>query len=958
MSYPEAQKRIETAKLEKAESLNLSNCGLTQIPQEVFLLSHLKELKLGYWSDYTQTNRNRITHLPAEIQNLENLRLLDLSCNLIEELPEEILTLKNLVTLDLSRNALKFLPEHIGKLNRLQSLDLGFNQLTTLPASFSLLNQLVRLGLNNNQITVLPEVFTGFKKLQRLDLSNNQLYDLSAGIVWLETLQHLSVSSNHLRKLPSEIGNLVKLQRLHLNNNLLTNLPDEFVRLASLQRLYLGSNAIEYLPDEIHLLQKLQLLDLNNNCISFLPDSIHQLINLEYVDLRDNVIVELPDKLDKLKSLQLLDIRNNHIRQLPESVAWLPNLQYLYLNDNPIETPPPEIAHRGLPAIRHYFTELNKALEKDYLYEIKLLLVGEGRVGKTTLSKALTNPSFALEDEVSTEGIDIKEWIIPKEQLGLKKDFRVNIWDFGGQEIYHSTHQFFLTKRSVYILVTESRKEDKHEDFYYWLNIIQILGGKSPVILALNKCDQPIKELPIKEYQKTFKNIAAFSKISCHPDYISTIQELKTTLKNILTNRELLPHLGTPLPKVWIDIRAELEALKNENKDFISYKEYITICRKHYIDQEGAMYLSDFFHDLGIILHFQDDPDLKNMIFLNHDWVTSGVYKVFDNQRVKNKRGHFTNEDLENIWNEEIYAGQRKQLLALMKNPKFELCFELQTGQYLAPQLLPVDEPEHDWHPPSFLMYEYRYHFMPKGILPRLIVKLHYFISKTVNWRYGVLIHYNQTMALVKENYFERKISICITGSNYKEILELVRNSLDDINGNFSNLQIREMLACQCNECLNQVNPHFFPVQLLYKYAENGKDFIVCERSLDNVNIYLLLQTAFKGIDHPSESELTGNNPDTMINESESQPSVPEVPLKRTMLNKEEVETTPANKPAFIKIIIPVILILMLFVGSIGALVFYEILLWWTLPIALLTAFILFLIFMMVLNERRSKSDF
>ncbi|WP_347242416.1 hypothetical protein [Nostoc sp. FACHB-888] len=29
------------------------------------------------------------------------------------------------------------------------------------------------------------------------------------------------------------------------------------------------------------------------------------------------------------------------------------------------------------------------------------------------------------------------------------REFRVNIWDFGGQEIYHATHQFFLTRRSL-----------------------------------------------------------------------------------------------------------------------------------------------------------------------------------------------------------------------------------------------------------------------------------------------------------------------------------------------------------------------------------------------------------------------------------------------------------------------------------------------------------------------------
>ena len=35
------------------------------------------------------------------------------------------------------------------------------------------------------------------------------------------------------------------------------------------------------------------------------------------------------------------------------------------------------------------------------------------------------------------------------------------MWDFGGQEIYHATHQFFLTRRSLYVLVDDTRKDDK-----------------------------------------------------------------------------------------------------------------------------------------------------------------------------------------------------------------------------------------------------------------------------------------------------------------------------------------------------------------------------------------------------------------------------------------------------------------------------------------------------------------
>ncbi len=953
MNLQEALQRIEAANRDKAPSLNLSNCGLTQIPDEVFTLTHLTELKLGHWSDYTQQNRNRITRVPARIIKLTNLELLDLSCNQLEELPDELSALTNLHTLDISRNRLKQLPQSLQRLTRLRLLDAGYNQLTQMPATFARLTRLQRLNLSHNLLEQLNTDFSELIQLQRLDISNNQLSSLPDAICHLPNLQQLAANGNHLTALPNKIGQLTKLQRLHINNNLLQQLPDSFAQLTALQRCYLSANALQKLPTTINQCESLQLLDLHNNLLSQLPPTITQLRKLEYLDLRDNNLTTLPDALKQLYNLQLLDLRNNKIKKLPEEIAWLPSIQYFYINDNPIESPPPEIAHRGLSAIRHYYTELNKAHEKDYLYEIKLLLVGEGRVGKTTLSRALTLANYQFKDETSTEGIDISEWTIPAQELGIDKDFRINIWDFGGQEIYHATHQFFLTKRSVYILVTESRKEDKHEDFYYWLNIIQLLGDKSPVMLVLNKCDQPTKDLPVKEYQNNFSNLVAFSKISCLPEYQATIQALKTKLKNILANKELLPHLGSPLPKVWLDIRTELEQLKKENKDYISLKEYYAICRKRYIDESGALFLSDFFHDLGIILHFQDDPELKNMIFLNHDWVTTGVYKVLDSQRVKSKRGHFTLDDLEFIWQDEIYANQRRQLLALMKNPKFEICFELKPGYFLAPQLLTVDEPDFTWYANNPLHYEYRYRFMPKGILTRLMVKQHRFIHNAVQWRYGVLLKYEKTEALIREKYFDRKITITISGDNPIEMLELLRNSLEEINGSFNNLQVQEMLACRCTNCLQSAQPHFYPIELLNKYADKGLSEIICEKSLQSINIYLLLQTAFKAflpVTHdaddlfeqadstpPPPPEIT-EPPDKITDEAAPAPKEPAT-------TKQPAAPPPVRPPArrLSRGFVLLVAISALLIFGATALVIVNTQWWWALPAAGVLVLLLFI---------------
>ena len=62
--------------------------------------------------------------------------------------------------------------------------------------------------------------------------------------------------------------------------------------------------------------------------------------------------------------------------------------------------------------------------------------------GKTSLVKRLVNDIFD-DQERKTPGIKITNWLVP---INGGDDIRLNIWDFGGQEIMHSTHQFFLTQ--------------------------------------------------------------------------------------------------------------------------------------------------------------------------------------------------------------------------------------------------------------------------------------------------------------------------------------------------------------------------------------------------------------------------------------------------------------------------------------------------------------------------------
>ncbi|MDY7004722.1 MAG: leucine-rich repeat domain-containing protein, partial [Cyanobacteriota bacterium] len=216
--------------------------------------------------------------------------------------------------------------------------------------------------------------------------------------------------------------------RLDLRSNQLTTLPESISQLTNLTWLYLHGNKLTTLPESISQLTNLTWLYLHGNKLTTLPESITQLTNLTWLNLHNNQLTTLPESITQLTNLTQLNLHGNKLTTLPESISQLTNLTRLDLSENPLETPPIEIAKKGIKAIREYFQQI-KAEGTDYLYEAKLLILGEGGAGKTTLANKIQNPNYQLRDEDSTKGIEVHQWNFPTKN---QHDFQMNIWDFGG----------------------------------------------------------------------------------------------------------------------------------------------------------------------------------------------------------------------------------------------------------------------------------------------------------------------------------------------------------------------------------------------------------------------------------------------------------------------------------------------------------------------------------------------
>ena len=161
---------------------------------------------------------------------------------------------------------------------------------------------------------------------------------------------------------------------------------------------------------------------------------------------------------------------------------------------------------------------------------------------------------------------------------------------------------------------------------------------------------------------------------------LDTNRGLDRVIQSIRKELESLPHVGVGLPATWKRVR---EALEQDQRDYISLDEYLGICQQHgFTRRADKLQLSGYLHDLGICLHFQDDPLLKNTVILKPSWGTDAVYRVLDDSEVIGARGQFTRVQLGRIWSEAKYAGMQDELLRLMM--KFQLCYALEADQALS----------------------------------------------------------------------------------------------------------------------------------------------------------------------------------------------------------------------------------------------------------------------------------
>ncbi len=351
---------------------------------------------------------------------------------------------------------------------------------------------------------------------------------------------------------------------------------------------------------------------------------------------------------------------------------------------------------------------------------------------------------------------------------------KANLWDFGGQEIQYTLHQYFLTKSSFYIFLISNRVGDneKIHKADYWFKVISALGKDCPVLVILNeRHDESANTFDINKYVKQFgANLGAIEKLDVDFDKNDhRWNYLLETLKHKISN---LPHIGEEtaeekkrkvkkgLPEKWIKIREELETLA-ANNNYIKRSVYDGICRRIGVyenpdgKKEGEILSQDlllrFLHNLGVIINFEDAL-LRNYLILNPNWLTKSLYLALENKTVKEELGgKITSSFIERLWKSKSYSDEDYQvLLNLMLKDNFEIAYKVEGKEddYVIPMLLPDVPLKYEFDTKNVITLIVRFVFMPYGVFSRLVVQLNNYIDvqnvngheKQIVWKKGMLL--------------------------------------------------------------------------------------------------------------------------------------------------------------------------------------------------------------------------
>ncbi len=628
--------------------------------------------------------------------------------------------------------------------------------------------------------------------------------------------------------------------------------------------LDLREKGLTALPPEIGQLQSLRYLFLARNQLTALPPEIGQLQNLWQLVLRGNQLTSLPPEMGQLQDLRHVYLSRNQLTTLPAEMGQLEKLEKLELKDNPLSEPYPDLIKRGTEAVLTYLRSLEK--ESTAQYEAKLLLVGEGNVGKTSLVEAMRAEPTKRSDvfvkgRTTTHGINLGR--LQLDHPGDRaKTLTLNTWDFGGQEVYRVTHQFFFSRRSLYLLVWWPREGQEAGAVEGWLKRMRLRVPDARVILVSTHADEPRQpELHYAKLDRRFPGmLAGRHAVDCESG--NGIDDL---LKTVAAEAAKLPQMGELMSAHWIAARDEALALEQPQ---ISRTGFNDIAGEHELDEKETETLLDLLHDLGRIVYYGEDEGLRDVVVIKPEWLTKAIGYVLEDEATRKARGELAHGRLRKIWLDHNQPDWERYdtkyhpfFLRLME--KFDISYRIPDQEAsLVGQLVPYERPELPWETESETPKGWRelsvlcsMDDQPPGIVSWLTVRNHKYSWEQLHWREGVfLAHRGQ------EGLFEllepTELRLTVRGRSPDHFFGLLRDSVTNmIKSRWEGLRYDLLVPCPGTKRNGDDCDYRFGLEDLQGLREDEIDDIRCVRCRQVQDVALLL-TGLEAPVSPTERRL------------------------------------------------------------------------------------------------------
>jgi internalin A len=445
--------------------------------------------------------------------------------------------------------------------------------------------------------------------------------------------------------------------------------------------------------------------------------ALQGLVNLTSLNLRSNRIADISPLLS-LRNLGKINLSGNHLDHDEPAFWMLPSLRAAILHEASLPGVPAEILSKNgndncLARLRAHLGDLTG--DDVVVSDVKLMILGNGRVGKTQICRRLRGETFD-EAAPSTHGIQVSS--VPLAPQILDAPVTLKIWDFGGQEIYHGTHALFLKSRAVFPLVWTPRSEAeqfhthggftfRNQPLAYWLAYVRTFGGaRSPVLIIQSQCDRPEDEreprLPSGALDAFgYKRVLHYSAKGdgARARGHAALQETLVDAVQWMRGNQGVAKIGPGRAIVKEALEAKLAA----GQRLISHQSYLALCAEVGRTRRGRVtdpaLLLEYLHDSGAV--FYRKGLFGDQVILDQAWALDAVYALFDRtsqsfKKIERNNGRFRRSELaEWVWQKH---GVPEQDLFLSFMQQCGICFTIQTednekrieAEYIAPDLLPA----------------------------------------------------------------------------------------------------------------------------------------------------------------------------------------------------------------------------------------------------------------------------